>query len=254
MNPTIPTPESVADAIFGDSASVSVASNTHTIGLLFILAVYVARELLISSQQDGSGMAATRRPSMITSYIGVMLSVWALVFGVLQGTKRNGVGLRELIGGAWKSPRTIALDIGIAIGLVAAWFALVAIASTLATASGAGLRSSVNSIHPFGIVESILWVGMSINAGFCEEVVFRGYLQRQFQAMTRKVFPAICLQAIVFGLLHLHQGSSNCLLIAFYGILFGLVASWRRSLRPRNSAHAYVDIIVGIVVPMMSRA
>ncbi|MEP6764663.1 MAG: CPBP family intramembrane glutamic endopeptidase [Gemmatimonadaceae bacterium] len=218
-----------------------------------ILAVCVASELMFISRQHGTG--AGSRPPMSGFYITMMLSEWALAYGVLQGTKRNGIGIRELIGGSWKSPRAIAMDILIAMGMLLSWLAMVAIASTLTNSHNASVAgSSVNAILPVGIVESILWVGVSITAGFSEEFAFRGYFQRQFQAMTGSVFPAICLQAIVFGLLHLYEGVLTSLFIMVFGILFGLVAKWRRSLRPGMLAHAWADIIFGIVVPMIARA
>lgn len=51
-----------------------------------------------------------------------------------------------------------------------------------------------------------LWLLVSLAAGFCEELVFRGYLQRQFHAATGSIAAAVALPAIVFGLVHTYQG------------------------------------------------
>jgi uncharacterized protein len=51
-----------------------------------------------------------------------------------------------------------------------------------------------------------LWILLSISAGICEEIVFRGYLQQQFQAATRSIVAAVILQGAVFGMAHTYQG------------------------------------------------
>jgi membrane protease YdiL (CAAX protease family) len=95
--------------------------------------------------------------------------------------------------------------------------------------------------------EAILWILVSLTAGFCEEVIFRGYLQRQFSALTRSFVGGIGLQAIAFGLSHGNQGWKLMLLITVYGACFGLLAHWRRSLRPGMLAHALQDIAGGLI-------
>ena len=51
-----------------------------------------------------------------------------------------------------------------------------------------------------------VWVLLSISAGFCEEFVFRGYLQKQFFALTGSDAAAIAGQALIFGVAHGYQG------------------------------------------------
>jgi hypothetical protein len=47
---------------------------------------------------------------------------------------------------------------------------------------------------------------VAITAGICEEIVYRGYLQRQLSAFTGSLPIAVCLQAAIFGAAHLYQG------------------------------------------------
>jgi hypothetical protein len=51
---------------------------------------------------------------------------------------------------------------------------------------------------------------------------------------------------VLFGISHGYQGIEACVKIACYGALFGLLALWRRSLRPGMVAHAGSDILGGI--------
>ena len=92
---------------------------------------------------------------------------------------------------------------------------------------------------------------MSATAGFCEEVIFRGYLQRQFGAMTGSVAAGIVLSAIAFGASHGYEGGARMVLLAIFGLMFGVLAVWRKSLRPGMIAHAWHDAFSGAVLRLV---
>ena len=48
----------------------------------------------------------------------------------------------------------------------------------------AALGGKMDFILPHGGLEITLWIALSVTAGICEETIFRGYLQRQFIALT----------------------------------------------------------------------
>ncbi len=106
--------------------------------------------------------------------------------------------------------------------------------------------ASIRTFLPQRAVEIVLWVAVSISAGFCEELIFRGYFQRQFEVFTHSKWIALFLQAALFGISHGYQGLEACAKIALLGLLYGLLALWRRSLRPGMIAHAGTDILSGI--------
>jgi hypothetical protein len=175
--------------------------------------------------------------SMILAELGLFLYVWR------AGLRRSGTTLREVIGGRWGSSRDVLVDVALAIGLWGLW--------TLIDLGwdrflGPGDAVGVGKLLPHKPVEVILWVVVATCAGFCEELVFRGYFQRQFTAYTRHAWIALLLQGALFGISHGYQGSQACLKIALYGALFGVLALWRRSLRPGMMAHAWTDILAGL--------
>ncbi len=98
---------------------------------------------------------------------------------------------------------------------------------------------------PSGILEIFLWILLSVSAGICEELVFRGYLQQQFRAATRSIVAAVVLQGVLFGLLHTYQGWKQVMVIIPLGILYGALVAWRRNLRASMIAHAWSDIFEG---------
>ena len=82
-----------------------------------------------------------------------------------------------------------------------------------------------------------------------EEVVFRGYLQRQFIGWARgSVAAGVIASALVFGGAHGYEGARAMFLITVFGVLFSLLALYRRSLRAGIFAHVWHDLITGLVV------
>jgi membrane protease YdiL (CAAX protease family) len=102
-------------------------------------------------------------------------------------------------------------------------------------------------LRPHGLLEGTVWVLLSCSAGFCEEVVFRGYLQRQFIALTGNEWSGIGLSALIFGVGHAYQGWRSVTAIVVYGLLFGVLARFTRTLRPGILAHALEDVTSGLL-------
>src|SRR5207249_4262573 len=81
------------------------------------------------------------------------------------------------------------------------------------------LSRNVQFILPHGTAELTIWIALSVTAGICEETVFRGYLQRQFIALTKSVPSGILLSAALFGAAHAYQGLRLVALISLYGAM-----------------------------------
>ncbi|QOY87215.1 CPBP family intramembrane glutamic endopeptidase [Paludibaculum fermentans] len=185
------------------------------------------------------------RPNLSGLYLSLIAGEWALVYYVWKvGLRRTGTTIGELIGGKWASPKAALLDVLWAGGLWTLWKGAYFVWWTW---FGTGHSTSISRLMPQGATESTLWVLLSISAGISEELVFRGYFQRQFLAWTGRVSVAVLLQVMLFGIAHGYQGVQNCLAIAAYGALFTLLALYRKSLRPGILAHAWTDIAGGLL-------
>jgi len=110
---------------------------------------------------------------------------------------------------------------------------------------GPDSAKTVDSLLPQTLLEILLWVATSITAGICEEMVFRGYAQRQLQALSGSVMVAVLGQGLVFGLFHSYQGWKNVIVISVLGVLYGTLAAWRGNLRANIVAHAWTDVWEG---------
>jgi membrane protease YdiL (CAAX protease family) len=225
-----------------------VAPVWHTIVFLVVL---ITLALVQGHQQPKleSIRLASRLPlygSMIAFELILFLYVW------LFGLRLTGTRIRDVIGGKWATVSDIGRDLGAAL-----LFWLIVAAVLLALQKLLGDNSTgmgaVKTLLPNGLTETAVWILLCTTAGFCEEFIFRGYLQRQFLALTGRVELAVVFQAIVFGMAHMYQGIKGVITISIYGAMFGVLAIVRKSLRPGMMQHASQDIVSGIVGGILAR-
>jgi len=218
-----------------------IAPAWHTI---VFIAIFVGLSVLGGFFQHGvkqQPQAAGPSGNAVGGYISVLVFEWLLVLYVRMGVHKRGVHLRELVGGRWTTPKEVMKDLALGAGLWAVWIGLMS-----PHVLGGGTNAA-QGLLPQGILESLAWIPLALSAGFCEELAFRGYLQKQFQAITGSAAWAVLIQAIVFGVGHLYEGVGSVGRITLFGVLFGLFAVWRKSLRPGMIAHAWSDIF-GVII------
>ena len=166
------------------------------------------------------------------------------------GLRAHGTTLATLVGGRWRSLRDVLATIALAaVFWIVAHFLLDLLKQGLEALGQSPLaegRRTSALLGPHGGLEVVLWVLLSMSAGFCEEFVFRGYLQRQFTALTHRPAMGIALSAVIFGIGHAYQGWRSVVVIMIYGAMFGLLAHFSRSLRPGMIAHAWQDVFGGL--------
>jgi hypothetical protein len=191
-------------------------------------------------RQSRSPAADEIHQGTVVLYLAVIGSEWAMFLYIRLGELIPGAArLRDLVGGRWSNLKDVLRDIAIA---VAFWIVFTAVAVFMNFALGPSHVESLWFLNPRVVVEIILWVLMSITAGFCEELVYRGCLQKQFLAWTGSAVLAVLAQGILFGIGHWYQGIKMVIVITVLGILFGILARSRDSLRPGMIAHAWGDI------------
>jgi uncharacterized protein len=231
-----------------------IAHPLHTLGLLVaVLAISLA-----GSQR--MAVNASRPHGRLILYVGTIVVDWVIVGYIWMGVKRRGVRLRDLIGGKWQRFEDFVRDVFIAIcfwigsSLVLAAAKLAIGLATLDPGKTLGqvgeLKKTLGFLVPQGPLEVAGYIALTLTAGFCEELLYRGYLQRQFRAWTNSAAVAILAQGIVFGASHGYQGWRFMALIAVYGCLFGIVVAWRKTLRPGMMAHAWQDLFSGMVLKL----
>ena len=219
-----------------------IASVTHTVVTVAILLGMAAAGAWQTSRQ-GASASATAGPHADMTYLYLFLTCaeWALVWLVFGGIHDRGIRLRDLIGGRWNSPLAVLRDIAIA---AVFWLIWRYVGEVVQGWLGASRPAGVDAMLPVGFRERAAWLALALSAGICEEIVFRGYLQRQFAAFTRSAALGVILQAIIFGAGHLYQGWKLAVVITVYGLLYGVLVLAQRHLRSAMLAHAWSDAII----------
>ena len=240
----VPTPEQ-------SSAPERTAVLLH---LALLLAILLGFSYISAGGHQRTTVERFGRPAF---YLATMVWEWVLLAYVWVGMRRQRLTLAEISGGKWKTPEDALLDLAVAGGFwIAAALVLGAVGFALGLAGQAQQADTLKKVGflaPANAKEIILWLGLSATAGFCEEIIFRGYLQRQFIALTGSSVIGIVLSAAIFGASHGYEGAPRMVQIGVFGLMFGVLAHLRKSLRPGMIAHAWHDTFSGIVLHVLQR-
>ncbi|MEX0994952.1 MAG: type II CAAX endopeptidase family protein [Balneolaceae bacterium] len=98
-------------------------------------------------------------------------------------------------------------------------------------------QSQYEMIETFLRSDGAMWLGLfhiALVPAICEEIMFRGYVQRAFEK-SWGAWPAIILSGLLFGIYHIQL--TNLLPLAALGILLALVTWLSGSLLPAIAAH-----------------
>ncbi len=211
--------------------------------------------LLLSASLNGTrGKHPLATNSRLPQYFWTIAWEWILVGFIWLGIRKR-IRLRELIGGRWATLEDFCLDVVYAGTFwVIAMFVLGA-GAKLMHLDQAGkiesMRRQLGFLTPQSSLDLAVWFCVSATAGFCEEVIFRGYLQRQFAAAAGSMLFGVIISALVFGASHGYEGVARMILIGIFGLMFGLLAWWRKSLRTGMMAHAWHDALSGAILHVL---
>lgn len=172
---------------------------------------------------------------------------WVLVVAlivVLGGASPHDIGL------VWKSPPAQVLGFFAAF-LVGAGVPIVVFAVRSRRGGGAGPGESfrrmldhISDMLPSTRKERQLFAALSITAGICEELLFRGfllfYLQDLFLGLP--LVGAVVISSVIFGIAHLYQGAKGVLGTGMFGLGMAVLYIWSGSLIFPIIIHALLDL------------
>ena len=174
-----------------DAPSVPVANpKRESLGLLFYLVLYAV--LLIGIWLGSIREAFPPGPAQelavlaykLAIHVGIPVAIIVTLGGAVRPLFDSGMGRR----GFWLT----------LIVLSALMFALLAVVSP-SLKQISGLNLSPAAVAPWILAS---WIWMSIEAGFCEEFLFRACLQSRLTAWLQSPATAIVVTSILFGLAH----------------------------------------------------
>ena len=210
--------------------------------------------ILLGASLGGSRGVHPLGVDKIAQYLWTMSWEWLLTAFVYLGVRKR-ITLRELIGGRWANVEDVLIDLVVASAFWLAAIAVLGVGAKLMHLDEAGrfdsMRRQLGFLIPDTTLELLIWFSVSATAGISEEIIFRGYLQRQFAGITRSIVAGVLISAVIFGAAHGYEGGPRMILIGIYGLMFGLLAWWRKSLRPGMIAHAWHDAFSGAVLHLL---
>ena len=188
----------------------------------------------------------TDRPSArLWLYRRAMLIQWGLTLALLgywlgRGRPFAGLGLVPRVTGG-----LIGVAAGLAIMIVLVWKQRrEALADDEALARVRERLGKLELIIPRGAHERSWFYGLSITAGICEEVLYRGYLV-WYLGHAMALLPAAALAGVLFGIGHAYQGPRGVLVTGLVGLFLGAIYILTGSLYAGMAMHALMDVHSG---------
>jgi len=229
----------------------------HTVVIVVVLLANSLGSAWLSSLGMRAGSGAVTEKARILQYAATIALELLLLGFVWIGLRLKQGKIRDLIGGRWNTPESFLLDVAIAfVFWVVAYGILIGLGFALGLAKPAQMDSAkklAGMLAPHTLGGLGLFVLLSITAGFVEEIIFRGYLQRQFAVLSGNIYIGLIGSALVFGAGHGYEGIRRMILISVFGAMFGCLALWRKSLRPGMMTHAWHDSFQGIFLFVATR-
>jgi hypothetical protein len=244
------------------NASQSLAPAWHTI----VLIAGIALLSFAGAKQLGGEHAQVDR---MQTYAFTLATELVMLGWVYLGMRLRRIPFRTIFGDVSGGIRSFAIDFGSA---AVFWIGSLITLGTLRLtwmASDAAIHhrplfpngkpgadqqrllDTLSRVAPSHGAEFAVWILLCIMAGLVEEVVFRGYFQRQFTAWGRgAVWAGVVFSALLFGCGHGYQGVQQMVLLCIFGAMFSVLAIFRRNIRAGIIAHAWQDIFAGLMIAL----
>jgi len=216
--------------------------------LVAVLVIWSIWDHFVAWPRFARDAAAGRPGARTRHYGGIGIAEWVFAAAILatwahfhRPPDRLGLavpaGVRLLAGGV-----VCAVAAGL---LLLQFFQIRALTPERRARARARLSGPVLALLPHTPAESAAFTALSLTAGFCEELMARGYLIWFFAAWTG-TWPALVISSVLFGLAHGYQGRSGVLKTGAVGLAMGLLYLGTRSLLPGMLMHALIDVGSGL--------
>jgi len=195
----------------------------------------------------------TDKADRLTLYASTTALQWLIAAIIFWRTTADGIA-------AWRLGLQItrpALTGGIGVGLAVIVFAnqmysLRRIPTTPLEPNGM-LTQMALKVFPQDAAERLAFFAVVMTVAFCEEWIYRGFVQRIFQDWGASVVAGIFGSALLFAGAHLYQGRRGLISTFAVGLVFSTVRFWSGSLIPSIAAHFVADLTAGYLSPTLVR-
>ena len=211
-------------------AGVPTAARAWAVVLLVPLPIFLVVQ--------GRALSSLETLPRTEAYVSSIVSLWGLALATAAVSWVSGYGFAELGLLTTGASSTLLLAGAMTLAGVAVLFAF----------RFAGVREPrmVRELMPVSTQDRLLFIGVSITAGICEEVVFRGFLIHVLHGATGSLAVALVLSSGVFGIAHAYQQPAGALRAALLGLILAMPLVLHGTILPSILAHAAIDILSGL--------
>ena len=179
----------------------------------------------------------TELPRM-AAYASTAITLWALA-ALTAGASFASAYSRTELGLAFiPASRILPWSAGITMTAVAA--------TLLLRRMGIEESPLLRHLLPQTTRERFAFAGLSVTAGVCEELIFRGFLLVALTRASGSVLAAVAVSTLVFGWAHAYQQAAGAVRAGTLGLLLALPPVFAGTIIPSMIAHTCIDLIGGL--------
>lgn len=207
------------------------------ITLLFLMLIWPAASVIMVGDPNEILEQISLSPILMI-YLPTIVTQWLLFLLIYLTAYREQTGLKGI---GFKRIRLI--DFFYAIAFLLASNLILTLISLFMTKIGLPIPGDVEFLLPKTGTERVFWILLSLTAGICEEVAFRGYLITRIRIMgkTKSWILPVIIASIIFGSGHTYQGLGGFILLSIYGAMFAMFFIKTKTLWPCIIAHFFQD-------------
>ncbi len=177
-----------------------------------------------------------------------MAMLWAMAAACIASwiaTDRSWTLLGFNVVSGWRLWVTVALVLAVVV-VYTPTIVKIAKASTAQREALRGRFGKYATMLPHTRTELARFTALSLSAGFCEELVFRGYIIWFFQSFIG-LTGAASVSCVIFALGHAYQGVGGVVKTGVMGAVFAAIVVAFGSLIPAILLHSLIDVAQGVV-------
>ena len=140
--------------------------------------------------------------------------------------------------------RWLAVAVGVGGSLFLLWQMVTVAGNPGDLAKMRAQMGELSALAPRNPAESRAFAMVSVTAGICEEIVYRGMLMGAL-IPALGLWPAVALSSVIFGMGHVYQGMTGIIKTTLVGVFMALLTVFSGSLLVAIVLHAIIDLTSG---------
>jgi membrane protease YdiL (CAAX protease family) len=181
-------------------------------------------------------------------YKAYLMWLWPLTIGLVAWWLLSGNGLESLgLIPVAEGRQWVAIGVGIFAILVQVIYLETVSRNADALTKIKKQMGALTNLAPQTRAENHLFGMVSITAGVCEEILYRGLLLATLVPLVG-TWPAVAISSLIFGIGHAYQGISGIAKTGLVGLVLALLTVFSGSLFIAIVLHAVIDLASGRIM------